>query len=227
MYRCSTCWKCYENLGHLEVGKTVCQVEVKFAHFGVLSRTGSLAQELANKGHSLHLAVSVIPLCPDWMSPMWLAPALPPWGASAFPIHLCLRRWWEWQLEVEELSLHNERGPLWIQLSLWIGRGGCETSCSAVYRGGYETSCSAVYKVSWKSSSKIRKGLSPIPFKGSHRRAVVSGVLRCLEAGQCWCGSQEAAGCWSGVYAGCQPHILGWGIFLMKWLFKNLHGLNA
>lgn len=62
--------------------------------------------------------------------------------------------------------------------------------------------CSAVYKVSWKSSSKIRKGLSPIPFKGSHRRAVVSGVLLLLRSRSVlmW----ESGGCWMLVRSLCR-----------------------
>lgn len=152
------------------------------------------------------------------MSPMWLAPGSgksPPWGASTFLIHLCLCRWWEWQLEVGECSLHNESdsygssrdsrstevGKRWMGDFLW---------CSVLNLFGrflleFEK-CEAAFLL-WGRIGVWDSPATDKPGGADPRGRQLLGV--------------------SGRGSSLTAATLGRGYLFMKWPFKKLWGLNA
>ena len=105
---CILCKKHFENRQRLREGKRVDQVWVSFQCF--VQDQLSLPGNFQIKG-----TLSPSSNCNSSLSRLNVTSVISTWireitslGCIPFLIHLCLCRWWEWQLEVGEWSLHNE-----------------------------------------------------------------------------------------------------------------------
>ena len=101
-------------------------------------------------------------------------------GVNIPPLGLC--RWWEWQLEVGECSLHNGSDS-WIQRSLQVNRGRKEVD-------GWLPMVRYIEFI-WKVFARIWEVRSCVPFMRMHWYL---GLFCCWQTRRGWLGGRQLLG---------------------------------